>query len=150
VTAKAINSGMGGSLRIAIKKRPAGSWNPSDGDHHLPFDIEPKEWEELFYEVLKAPPWEEYVNDSDIEEYHRHQEIRFKKYLATKGFQMLGRIWDIYHDAIFEPFEIDDLYEECSKINKMTYLQEMAAVIKLTQACKDALQLGSGIRLLSD
>lgn len=142
---------MGGSLRIAVKRNPNGMWDPIQGDHHLNLDIEPDEWEGLFFQALSAPKWEERIEGETAEEYFKRQEQLFKQNLSTKGYEMLGRIWDIYRDACFLPSEISKLYSECLKVRKKTKnVDALSALDKLVFACGEAKKVGSGLRLLSD
>lgn len=141
---------MAGSLRIAIMKNPSGSWNLSQGDHHLNLDIEPDEWEELFFHVLNAQ-WEERIEGEDTVEYYKRQEQIFKQNLKTIGYEMLGRIWDIYRDAEYLPSEIGKLRAECTKLQRKTKnIAALSALNKLIFACNKAQKTGSGLRLLSD
>lgn len=142
---------MGGSLRIASMRHPEGEWDPSRGDHHLTVEIEPWEWEELFFNVLGAQHWEALVEGEGIENYNKRQELRFAQNLSTKGYEMLGRISDIYQDVAYLPSEVNKLSEECLNIQKETdNAAALSALRKLVFACDDAQATGSGLRLISD
>jgi hypothetical protein len=142
---------MSGVLDIAVMMNPFGEWDESKGDHHTDLGIKPKEWEELFFKVLQAPPHQKYIDGEDIYEYDKRQERLFKKDLKDKGYEMLGRIWDIYQDAEYLPSEVNQLLEECLEAQKRTNNEyALSALEKLISACREALKIGSGLCLLSD
>ncbi|MEP7212405.1 MAG: hypothetical protein ABI791_04985 [Acidobacteriota bacterium] len=143
---------MGGSLRIAVMRDPSGEWDPVRGDHHLDLDLEREEWEDLFFAVLGAPAWEAGLLENEgVFAYEERQKRNFETYLKSKGFEMLGRISDMYQDAEYEPSEVAELREECSRVEELTDNAEvLEGVRKLVFACNEAVKIGSGLILLSD
>lgn len=142
---------MGGTLDIAVKKNPFGEWDESKGDHHTDLGIEPDEWEQLFFNVLQAPQDVIYFDGEDMSEYYKRRERLFQENLKNKGYEMLGRIWYIYRDASYLPSEINKLLEECLEVQKKTNnVPALSALKKLIIGCNKALEIGSGLRLLSD
>ena len=142
---------MGGNLDIAVMMNPGGEWNDSDGDHATHLAIEPKEWEELFFNALKVPEWENRIEGEDMGAYYDRQKKLFQENLRNKGYEMLGRIWDMYDDAIYWPSEINQLLRECLEVQKITQNTfALSAIEKLISACHQALLIKSGLCLSSD
>lgn len=142
---------MSGTLDIAVMMNPFGEWNASAGDHHTNLGIKPWEWEDLFFNVLQAPQYETHDDGEKFAEHHERQERLFKEDLKDKGYEMLGRIWDIYQDAEFLPSEIDKLLAECLEVQQKTQnVHALSALENLILASRLSLEIKSGLRLLSD
>lgn len=142
---------MGGVLDFALKKSPEGEWDPTRGDRHLEQGIEPIEWEKLFFDTLGAPKWEEYIDGEDVDEFYDRQKTLFQTALSAQGFIMLSRIWRIYRDVHYQPFEIDQLLSECVEVQMIADdACARSALEKLISACQNALKNDSGLLLLSD
>lgn len=142
---------MGGILDIAIKRNPDGEWDPTAGDYHSDLGIDAVEWEKLFFDSLGAPKWEIFTEGEDVNQYYERQKTLFQKVLTNKGYPMMGRIWRIYQDVEYYPFEISQLLSECIEIQEAIDDPKAHATLdKLISACADALKTNSGLVLLSD
>jgi hypothetical protein len=132
-------------------REPAGQWNPAGGDHHLDLDLEPWEWEALFFAVLGAPRWERGEANEDVFTWERRQKRNFEESLAAKGYEMLGRITDMYEDCEYLPHEVLKLREECFGLKRHINNSDAAEGLrKLVVACNEAEKIDSGLVLLSD
>lgn len=141
-----------GNLRLVIMKQPNGSWDENKGDRHLNVEIDGGEWNDLFNNVLEIPksPIKQ-LEGEGYDKYDERQKIWFQETLRSKRYEMLGHIWDMYDDAIYLPSEINQLLEECLKLNKKTQNQyALLALEKLIYGCNEALKTKSGLRLISD
>lgn len=113
--------------------------------------IESDEWEELFQNVLHAPIDIEQIEGEPYLEFEDRQKRLFQEDLTGKGYEMLGRIWDILSDAFFAPSEVDKLLKECLEIQQKTENKNaLSALEKLIFACHEALKVKSGIFLACD
>lgn len=140
---------MGGSLRIVIKKNPLGNWDPSLGDHHLNVEIEPDEWEELFFDLVGAGSSQ--VQAVETSEINNDTENRKDSDFRRREYPLLARISDIYRDVVYLPPEISSLHSECLRAQKNTeQAGALSALRKLLVASEKALASGAGLRLLSD
>lgn len=141
---------VGGSLRVAVMRNPVGDWDTKQGDRHLNIDIEPDEWEALFFDALDAS-WADRIEGEDGWAYLERQRKLFGQALSAKGYEMLGRIWEIYQDAAYLPSEVGKLREESLSVQKMTDdAAALEALRKILFACDEAQRIDSGIRMLSD
>ena len=142
-----------GSLQIAVMMDPfdEDSWDTTKGDHYTDLEIEGREWEELFFNVLQAPEGQKYIDGEDIQKYYEHQENLFKENLTDKGYPMLGRIWWMFRDTNYLPSEVHQLLAECLKLQKKTEnVYALSTLGKLIAACYEALKINSGLCFLSD
>lgn len=138
-----------GTLKIAVMMNPYGEWDTSKGDRHTDLEIDEDEWCELFYKVLGVPErWKEVDGQLEPVEFSEEQ---FKENLTDKGYPMLGRIWFMYRDANYSPSEVHQLLAECLKLQKKTEnMYALSALGKLIAACDEALEINSGLCLISD
>lgn len=147
-----------GSLQIAVMMNPFDEdlWDTTKGDHHTALEIEGQEWEELIFKVLQAPEFEKYVEGEDSDVYYERQEKLLKEDLTGKGYPMLGRLWCSFiwwnnRDISYSPSEVHQLLAECLKLQKKTEnVYALSALGKLIAACREALEINSGLALLSD
>lgn len=142
-----------GTLRLTIMRNPfdGDSFDTTKGDHHTDLEISDDEWAELFFSVLQVPKNQEFIDGEDTEKYNERQEVRFKRYLKTKGYPMLGRIWNMYRDANYLSTENNQLLEECLKLQKKPEnVHALSALGKLIAACYEATKSGSGLAVISD
>lgn len=143
-------SGVNGALDILVMKNP-GEWYEGNGDFNTGLQIEPQEWEELFFNVLHAPQNETKLVGENFSKYFTRSKKIFQENLQEQGYEMLGRIWDIYQDAEYCPKEINQLYEECLEIQQRTQNKyALSALKKLIFGCQEALKIKSGLFLSSD
>lgn len=148
------------SFGISIMKNPAWEWtedNPVDnwdesqGDHHLDFEFDGIDFDELrSFLDIKLPP----TKQLDDESYVDHENRIKNEYLQAakeKGYEMLGRIWYWYESVSYFPSEINQLLEECLRFKeKAQNSAQLTASNKLITACNEALKTSSGIFLASD
>jgi hypothetical protein len=114
-------------------------------------EMEFDEWKDLFQNVLHAPTEIERLEGEDRADFLDRRERLFKEDLASKGYEMLGRIWYMFSDAFFAPSEIDKLLDECLEIQQKTENKNaLSALEKLIFACHEALKVKSGIFLACD
>jgi hypothetical protein len=86
--------------------------NVEDGDRVLGINFHGGDWKALFFHVLDCPRYS--WPPIEREEYRK----RFQEHLAD--YLMLGRIWDMYEDALYRPGEIESLRNECAKVQTIT------------------------------
>ncbi len=139
------------SFVICIKKNPMGEWNKSQGDRHLDFDFDGKDFNELHnFLNIRLPP----AKQQNGENYVDFEERLKNEYLGAtkeKGYEMLGRIWYWYQSVAYLPSEINQLLEECIKFKEKAQNRDQSvASDKLITACSEAMKTNSGIFLGSD
>lgn len=136
------------SLHIGVKKEPRGRWDEKKGDRHLHLFITDREWEQLFHDVLLVPINEPYIHSDEQDE---HFKMLFQENLKDKGYEMLGRIWDVYDDVFYFPSDINKLLEECLEVQQKTENIVVIAILeKIIFACQEALKVKSGLSLRAD
>ncbi len=148
------------SFNISIMKNPAWEWteeNPVDnwdesqGDHHLDFDFDGTDFNELrnFLDI-KLPPTKRLEGESYVDHENRIKN-EYLKAAKEKGSEMLGRIWYWYESVSYFPSEINQLFEECLRFKeKAQNSAQLVASDKLVKVCNEALKSSSGIFLASD
>ena len=128
------------------EENPVSNWDESQGDHHLAFDFNSRDFSALqtFLDIKLSP-----TEKPEGENYGDNMEHAKKAYLDAakkKGYEMLGRFWFFYDDVAFLPLEIGRLRRECFKVKiKSQDADLMTAVDKILTACGDAMKTGSGI-----
>jgi hypothetical protein len=141
---------MAGVLDIAIKMDPDRDWDPRAGDHYTDSYIDIVDWEELFFNTLGAPHWEEYVDGEDIWGYEDRQRTRFQTALAGMGYPLLSRIWRIFRDVSYYPLEIEELRSECVAVKQNTREDRVQPVMdRIICACDQAIDCGAGLIFVS-
>ncbi len=138
------------ALDITITKSPFGK--PIDKEN---FDtgrwIEIDEWQQLFENVLQAPVEVQRFKDETRADFLVRKERLFKEHLTNNGYEMLGRIWYHLRDAFYAQSEVIKLLEECLSIKQKTQNKlALSALESLIFACNEAIQVKSGIWLVSD
>lgn len=107
------------------------------------------EWGALFFDVLHCPEPETPIEGENINTRYERRRIKFQQ--AIPEYPMLGRIWDIYHDASYKSEEVEQLRAECLKIQASTNeLRALRGLRELILACDEALKVKRGVILLSD
>ncbi len=134
--------GVPGLQQLVLKREPAGDWNETT-DRLLPLFFEGREWSALFYDVLGCPTAHPFIPNDKLEEWKQRQIIKFQA--AIPDYPMLGRIWDTYIDVTDEPYEVNQLRDECLKV-KATTTNAIArrGLDKLLHACDDAVKYSFG------
>lgn len=137
-----------GRLDFVLRPHPSGPWDDS-ADRTLPIFLIGDEWSALFRDVLHVKDPEPYVAAEDIEEYTERQRMLFQQSIAE--YPMLGRIWDMYTDASYEPNEMSQLRDECLRVKASTSnVVAMRGLDKLLRACDEALEESLGLILFCD
>ena len=109
------------------------------------------EWEEIFVNVLSAPVDTERLPGEDYQDFLNRRERLFKRDLADKGYEMLGRSCYILNDVFYAPSEVVKLLDECLEVRQKTENKgALSGLEKLIQACREALKVKSGIFLAAD
>lgn len=117
--------------------------NVKDGNRFLGIDFHGGDWKALFFRVLDCPKY----TWPPIE--HEEYRERFQKHLAD--YPMLGRIWDMYEDALYRAEEVEAFRKECLRVQMITSNGEaLAGLRKLIFACDEASKAGTGIGLIAD
>ncbi len=115
----------------------------SNNDHMSSF-LTGKEWEALFLDELKCPDRGS-ISSGNSEVYG----ARFAAALRT--YPLLGRISDMYIYVCYESEEVQQLREECLRVQRLTTNPKAAqGLVKLVQACDEALINGSGLLFVPD
>lgn len=126
-------------------------WNESAGDRNLDFVLDHAEFTALnrFLEIKLL-----FVEQREGETYAEQDERIKREYssaAAEKGFEMLGRFWYEYADAVFFAPEIKQLRDECVKAKTLSAEPALiAAADKIVIAVDEALKTESGIVFGSD
>ena len=126
------------------EENPVSNWDESQGDHHLDFDFNGKDFNALqTFLDIKLSPAEKGADFGDNLEQAKNAYISAAK---KKGYEMLGRFWFYWDNVVFLPSEIARLRRECFKVKvKSQDADLMTAIDKILTACDDALETGSGI-----
>ena len=133
-------------LDIVIKKDPSGEWNSEEGDRHTDLAIDGYEFEEIQKFVDVSLPQTEQPEDEKWIDYHQRLKDEYLKAASEKDYEMLGRIWDWYDDAIYYPSELNQLREECLRVKEKSQNPSLTiAVNKILAACDDAMTTNSGL-----
>ena len=132
-----------------VLKRELAGWDENTDRHpHIP-DLGDDQWRVLFFDTLKCPEADPYIHGEDINEHTERFRRRFQEHLTA--FPMLGRMWDFYNDAWYAPEEIEQLREECLKVQASTSKPLVLAGLQLLlRACDEADATGLGLLLVAD
>jgi hypothetical protein len=150
-----------GSLHIHLARDPE-RWHGAESEDSVDMrlDFHPDDWVALFVDVLHVPvPNEDdlqqlnersrYVERDEVIVLREWRRDMFRE--ATSQYPMLGRIWDMYEDAVFRPEELPQLRDECLKLKSETTQPEpLKALRKLLYACDEATKRGFSLMLISD
>lgn len=122
------------------------NWDESSGDHNLDFDFDYEDFYELQnFLGIKLQP----AKQGEGESYPEYEERLRNEYLEiakVKGYEMFGRFWYAYDDAIYFPSEINQLRAECLKAKSKSQNPEfITAAKKILEACDNALKTNSGL-----
>ncbi len=137
-----------GRLMIFVRQDRA-AWD-NKTDHYLN-DLDGSEWIAVFRDVLKCPMGmdESFTASDNLNEWHERVRSKFQQ--AIPDYPMLGRIWDTYNDVTYKPEEIEQLRDECLRVQASTSNEKaLAGLAKLLSACDEASKLGSGLLLACD
>src|SRR5687767_10140712 len=104
-------------LGFVLKRKLEGWDEQTDRHPHIP-DLGHDQWGALFFDALECPEADPYIHGEDITEHTERFRRKFQKHLS--GFPKLGRMWDFYNDAWYEPEEIVQLREECLRAQGKT------------------------------
>lgn len=140
-----------GSLHPYVVHDPTNYWEGGrhKDDFYVGFDLHWGDWEALFWDALNASRRDEYVQGTDIGEFHERNRRQFQE--SISGYPLLGRIFDMYEDATYKAEEVNQLRNECLKVRDGTdHAGAIRALNKLILACRKASQGSLGLLLLSD
>lgn len=135
-----------GRLYIYVARDPDPVKFPSglSNNDHMSSFLTGKEWEALFLDELKCPDRFS-ISSGDSEVYG----ARFAA--ALHNYPMLGRISDMYIYVCYTRDEVRQLREECLRAQRLTSNPKAAeGLVKLLQACDEALINGSGLLFVPD
>ena len=134
------------SFSISIMKDPSGGWDATQGDHHLDFDFDGIDFDELINLLnIKLPPAKRLEGESSYD-YDERLKKEYFDAAKEKGYEMLGRFWFFYDDAVYLPSDVNQLSDECLKLKEKTQNPgALKALNKLITACNEALKTDSGI-----
>lgn len=126
-------------------------WNPEQGDRSLDFFLSGKDFDAVqdFLDIKLSSTGKR--EGESLEEHEERLKNMWLEAAKEKGFEMLGRIWDWYDDAIYFPSDINQLLAECQKIKENAQNPDQSeAMDKLINACREAFKTESGIYLACD
>ena len=109
------------------------------------------EWQAIFFITLMGycPMYEYYVEGQDWDEQNERYRITFQQ--AIPDYPLLGRMWDQYTDATYQPEEVSRLHAECLKVQSLANnLDASTGLDKLARFCKEAEEKGLGLFLACD
>lgn len=148
------------SFNICIMKNPfsewtednrVSNWDENEGDHHLDFEFDGKDFQALQNFLGIKLNSTEQDDSEDYDNYLDKVKDNYYELAKEKNYEMLGRIWDWFHNVSFFPSEITQLLEECLRFNdKAQNPDQVVASDKLIKACHEAIKHKSGIFLGSD
>ncbi len=120
------------------------NWDETQGDRVLDFDF--YEFNELQnFLAIKLSPTKQ-CEDEDYGNYQERLKNECLKAAKEKGYEMLGRFWFWYDDAIYFSSEIIQLREECLKVKSNSQNSALiTGMNKILNACDEALKTDSGI-----
>ena len=122
------------------------NWDENSGDHNLNFDLDYEDFYELqnFLDVHLTRT-KQAKNESFLE-HHEQLKTEYLKIAKEKGFEMLGRFWYEFDDAVYLSNEVIKLRNECLRIKSISQNPDLTlAVDKILSACDDALKTNSGL-----
>ncbi len=135
-------------LGFVLNSKLEGWDERTDRHPHIP-DLGDDHWEALFFDALKCPEADPYTHGDDINEHNERCRRKFQEHLS--GFPMLGRMWDFYSDAWYEPEEIVQLREECLRAQGETSNPvALEGLDLLLRACDEASAARLGLFLAAD
>lgn len=123
----------------------------SPDDLSLEFGVTYNEWYALFFDVLRADKgeYERWLKDHPNEAQNSISPIEFDE--DVEGYPMLSRIRGYLYDAIFEVAEIEQLRQECLRVQSTTSnALALQGVNKLLRICDEAQNLNLNIYLMCE
>ncbi|MES2462803.1 MAG: hypothetical protein V4671_19650, partial [Armatimonadota bacterium] len=106
---------------------------------YLELDFHPADWEALFLETLGCPPYDPCRPEEDANQCRDRNRRLFRA--AILGYPLLGRIYDLYEDALFSSEEVPLLREECERAkNQANHPGGIRALRKLIFAANEAIE----------
>jgi hypothetical protein len=140
-----------GTLHIYLVRDPNTWDHRTDQVDRYSNDLEGSEWIGLFRDTLRCPMGidQSSATSDELTDHREKYRLAFQK--AIPQYSLLGRLWDTYADAVYEPAEVSHLRDECSDVRAVT-ADFLAAqgLDKLIQACDAALKSRCGIYVASD
>jgi hypothetical protein len=116
----------------------------SEFDHVLKLGVAYEEWYALRFDALGVDP------DASRIWYKRFINGETEEYLIDPGYPMLSRICDPYIDAAFDILEVEQLRQECLRLQTNTSNElALQGLDKLLRVCNEAQKLEMGIYLLA-
>ena len=140
-----------GSLHPRVVHNPMHYWDggQSENDFYVGFDFHRHDWEALFWTALNAARLDEYVQGEDIIQYHERNRQKFED--SIPDYPFLGRIFDMYEDAVYEASEVEPLRNECVKAQGASNDERsIRALSKVMLACDKAIERNLGLLFISD
>ena len=139
-------------LRIHLVRNPE-TWDGRirEGERITYEQIRYEEWEAIFFTVIMGycPMYEYYVEGQNLDERDERARLRFQQ--AIPDYPLLGRMWDVYVDAIYKPEEVSQLRKECMRVQAMTDNAEaLRGLGKLIKYTEEAERSGLGLFLACD
>ena len=133
-------------IDIVIMKNPLDEWHPEEGDRQTDFGLEWDEVEEI-QKFINVPP--STIKQLKNEGYGNYQDRLKEEYLKTatqNGYEMLGRIWYYYDDAVYQSSEVNQLRNECVKVINESQNSKLTMILnKILTVCDDAMKTNSGL-----
>lgn len=125
----------------------ADDWN-SKTDRHLGWDLSYDGWESLFFKSLNCPHTK-YIQGEDIKLFEERCEKNFQD--AIPNYPLLGRISNYYKDVWYDKTEIDNLLEECRKLQTFVIdFSSLKGLDEIIRACMEAQKSNLGLFLGAD
>lgn len=143
--------GVAGSLSIYLMREPsfeAFSKGVTGEDRYLDVWFDGDEWAALYFDVLGCPTAESIPRTPNEDREHWEQRYSSAFQRAIPEYPMLGRISDLFLYVTYNAQEIEQLRNECVKIQFGTSNQRaLKGLSTLIDVCDEALKVNSGLLL---
>lgn len=137
------------SLEIIITKNESKSyWEDEEAEYFV--DINPNEWECLFFKEFNVLNYLEYTAEKrDPKTYRAYYLVQIS--LLKAKFPLILRIKDYYEDAFFSKSEINGLIQEILSLKPVVKRKESRRFLdQLQLASEKALKNNAGMKLVAD
>jgi hypothetical protein len=138
-----------GDLDPIIVRDPANYEEGDDVGLQLNFSFNIYDWKALYFGELKCPEDGPYTEGEDPVQRHNRWMATFQDCCAD--FPLLGRIYDMYADAIYCADEVSHFKAQCQTLLSRTQNKgAWRALAKLIVICSKAEELNKGILFACD
>ncbi len=134
-----IFSGCGNGVLDILAVKDFNDWSETSENRNLKVCFNQNDWEAVFVGTRQCPKWQPYIEGENVFEHKERNRKLFQQ--SIPDYLMLGRIFDMYEDYIFNPEEVGKLRQECLKATPLASNSAASlALRKLIYVCDEALK----------